>query len=140
MLCTKCGAEILEGTSLCHRCGNQVNHPAQNTSAVSHKSRISAPIEGTATASLVLGLLSFFCGGIMTAIPAVICGHVGLSRIKKSGGALSGNGQAIAGMIMGYLIIFTTLLTLAAVIIAFVYFSDDQNVKRFMEMLQNFQK
>jgi hypothetical protein len=42
------------------------------------------------------------CIGPLFAIPAVICGHVAHSRIKRSGGALAGNGLALGGLITGY--------------------------------------
>src|SRR5258708_3576810 len=61
-----------------------------------------API---AIVSLVLAILSFFCGAFLTAIPAIVCGHVAWSAIKKSGGALNGKGIAIAGLILGYVAI-----------------------------------
>ena len=60
---------------------------------------------GLAIASLVLGILSLvlcWIGGV-AAIPAVICGHLSLSKIKKSAGTLSGQGMAIAGLVMGYI-------------------------------------
>jgi hypothetical protein len=55
--------------------------------------------------SLVLGIISLVlpCFAILTAIPGVICGHMGLARINKSGGALTGNGLAIGGLITGYI-------------------------------------
>jgi len=53
--------------------------------------------------SLVLAVLSFFCGWLFTAIPAVICGHIARAKIRKSGGALGGKGIATAGLILGYL-------------------------------------
>ena len=61
-----------------------------------------API---AIVSLVLAILSFFCGAFLTAIPAIVCGHVAWSAIKKSGGALHGKGIATAGLILGYVAI-----------------------------------
>jgi Domain of unknown function (DUF4190) len=64
------------------------------------------PVPRTAPAaiwSLVLAVLSFFCGWLLTAIPAVICGHVARSKIRKSGGALGGKGIATAGLILGYI-------------------------------------
>jgi hypothetical protein len=75
---------------------------------------------GIAIWSLVLGIMSLACLSILTAIPGVICGHVALSRIKRSGGSLSGQGLAIAGLITGYLgiawaIIFIPLLIAIAV-------------------------
>jgi hypothetical protein len=69
-----------------------------------------------ATWSLVLGILGLvflvFCIGPLFAIPAVICGHMAYSRIKRSGGAQAGDGLALAGLIMGYI-----TLALAVVII-----------------------
>jgi hypothetical protein len=58
--------------------------------------------------SLVLGILSLAvpCMAILTAIPAVICGHTGMSRINNSNGSLTGNGLATAGLITGYIGIF----------------------------------
>jgi len=38
-----------------------------------------------------------------TGIPGVICGHTALSRIRKSGGRLGGEGLAIAGLVTGYI-------------------------------------
>src|SRR5439155_25034524 len=57
----------------------------------------------TAICSLVLAIVSFFCGCLLTAIPAAICGHVARSKIGKSGGALRGKGIATAGLILGYM-------------------------------------
>ena len=53
--------------------------------------------------SLVLGILSLLCFTVFAGIPGVICGHKALSRIKKSGGTLSGQGLAIGGLVTGYL-------------------------------------
>ena len=50
-----------------------------------------------------MAILSFFCGWLITAIPAVICGHIARSKIRKSGGALGGTGIATAGLILGYI-------------------------------------
>jgi len=57
----------------------------------------------TAIWSLVLAILSFPFGSLFSAIPAVICGHIARSKIRKSGGALGGKGIAIAGLILGYI-------------------------------------
>lgn len=58
--------------------------------------------------SLVLGILAmlgcFLClgvGGLLFAIPAVICAHKARSRIKRSGN-MEGDGLSLAGMITGY--------------------------------------
>jgi len=53
--------------------------------------------------SLILAILSFTCGWLFTAIPAVICGHVARAKIRKSGGTLEGKNIATAGLILGYI-------------------------------------
>ena len=53
--------------------------------------------------SLILAVLSFTCGWLFTAIPAVICGHIARAKIRKSGGALSGRGIATGGLVLGYI-------------------------------------
>jgi competence protein ComGC len=65
---------------------------------------------GQAIASLVLGILSFLMFGLLTAIPAVICGHLAKSKIKSDPETLKGDGQALAGLIMGYIVIGFTVL------------------------------
>ncbi len=67
---------------------------------------------GIAVTSLVLGILGFFCLGPLGAIPAVICGHVAMSRIRASAGTLQGEGMALAGLIMGYVGIALMVLVL----------------------------
>jgi hypothetical protein len=62
--------------------------------------------------SLVLGILSLTCFYILTAVPAVICGHIAWSRVKRSGGMLSGKGLALAGLITGYIGIAMSLFVL----------------------------
>lgn len=57
--------------------------------------------QGLAIASLVLGILSLLTAGL-TAIPAVICGHVSRANIRKSAGTQTGDGLALVGLILGY--------------------------------------
>lgn len=65
---------------------------------------------GQSIASLVLGLLAFLLLGLLAAIPAVICGHLAKSKIKADPENLTGGGQALAGLIMGYITIGITVL------------------------------
>jgi hypothetical protein len=57
--------------------------------------------------SLVLGILGLLlllvCIGPLFAIPGVVCGHMAYSRIKRSSGALAGEGMALAGLITSYI-------------------------------------
>lgn len=62
---------------------------------------VNSPKSGLATASMVLGILALpTCWA--TAIPAIITGHLSLSKIKKSFGVLGGQKAAKAGLILGY--------------------------------------
>lgn len=64
---------------------------------------VSAPKpSGLSIASLTCGILSFFTCGV-TGLPGIICGHMALSRIKKSLGAIGGKGMAIAGLVTSYI-------------------------------------
>lgn len=57
--------------------------------------------DGFARASLMLGILSITCFSIFAGLPALICGSVALYRIGRAYGTLTGQGQAIAGLVMG---------------------------------------
>jgi hypothetical protein len=69
-----------------------------------------ARTSGLAVASLVLGIVWILWIG---SVLAVIFGHVALSQIKRSYGALTGRGMAIAGLVLGYLGIATLALVIA---------------------------
>ncbi len=64
---------------------------------------------GLAIASLITALTCF-------APAAIICGHMALSRIKKSGGQLQGYGLALAGLIIGYITIPLIILQLISIL------------------------
>jgi hypothetical protein len=66
---------------------------------------------GLAVASLVLGVLFMFT---ITAVLAVIFGHVALRKIKRSDGALTGRGLAIAGLTLGYFWIAIIVIAIAS--------------------------
>lgn len=57
--------------------------------------------EPLAVWSFVLGLLALLCTCGLTAIPAVICGHVALSKIGNPA-RKQGRGLSIAGLVLGY--------------------------------------
>lgn len=55
---------------------------------------------GKAIASLILGISSFACC-VLTGLPAIILGVLGLSDIKSSQGRIKGHALAVAGIITG---------------------------------------
>jgi hypothetical protein len=56
-----------------------------------------------ATIALILGALSWFLIPIIGGIGAVITGHMARNEIRRSGGQISGDGLALAGLVLGYL-------------------------------------
>jgi len=103
MYCPKCGTENPEDAQCCSACGD-VLAPAP-TVAEGQISKTSA----LAIAALVLGILSIFTCAL-TAIPAIICGIVGLVKIEKSGGSLTGKGFAIAGIVLPVFAFFVSFV------------------------------
>ena len=93
MHCPHCSTENVENARFCQRCGKELADGAAAPIAGGETS-------GKATASLVLGL--FFWLGI-PAIAAIILGHKALAEIRRSAGRLTGEGRAVAGLVLGYL-------------------------------------
>jgi len=99
---------------------------------------------GLAVTSLVLGVLGLVlllgCIGVLFAIPAVICGHIAYSRIKRSAGMLGGGGMALAGLITGYISIalgiFLVPMMMAIAIPNFVKARDTAMRNRCMDNLR----
>lgn len=67
--------------------------------------------------ALVLSLVGFATCGV-TAIVGVIFGHIAMGRIKR--GEEEGHGMALAGVIIGYVVIAGWLLYAAIIIIAVI--------------------
>jgi hypothetical protein len=66
--------------------------------------------QGIAVTSLVLGIMSVTCLGLLAGIPAVILGHTAYRRTRKEPEQYGGAGLAIAGFVMGYVSLCTTLV------------------------------
>jgi hypothetical protein len=75
------------------------------------------PQQGLAITSLVLGLASFVCGGIITGIPAIITGHIARGKAKREPAVYGGAGMALAGLILGYVSVVLTLVILPALLL-----------------------
>lgn len=69
--------------------------------------RVVPPASGTATASLVYGILGFSLLPVIASLIAVVCGHKARRHTKP--GRKTGDHQAVAGLVLGW-----TALVLAA--------------------------
>ena len=91
--CTICGKPLTAAAVFCTHCG-----AAGPGSGPDLRTTFRPVVSGLAIASLVLGL--FGCS-----LPAVICGHLARRRIRNADEALTGSGMALAGLIMGYVML-----------------------------------
>jgi uncharacterized membrane protein len=71
-----------------------------------------------ARASLVLGVAEFFTMGL-TAIPAIICGHMAKKEMRQTG--QRGDGLATSGLVLGYMaVIFWGVLIALSIVAAMI--------------------
>ena len=70
-----------------------------------------------AIVSLIAGIVSWILLPFISAIVAVITGHMAKSEIKKSMGMVTGNGMATAGLVLGYINLALALCALCVAIL-----------------------
>jgi type IV pilus assembly protein PilA len=104
--CQKCSGNLADFVEVCPYCGTPMPlAPAPQSAAQFPGSRpeFSAVRQnsGKALASLISGAVFFFWP--VSAIVAVILGHLALADIKRSAGRLTGRGMAIGGLVTGYI-------------------------------------
>jgi uncharacterized membrane protein len=73
-----------------------------------------AATNSMAIASMVLGVAEFFTMGL-TAVPAVICGHVARRQMKLT--SERGEGLATSGLVLGYMAIIFWAVSIAALMV-----------------------
>ena len=124
--CSQCGAQNLSDAKYCIKCGK----PFDSTHVQNNQQQsVHAKTSGMAIASLVLSLLWIFGIG---SILAIIFGHIARSQIARSGGRLKGAGIALAGLIIGYIMIAIVFLGILAGIALpkFVAVSNDAKIAK----------
>ena len=67
----------------------------------------------------MLGILSFFCGGIITGVIGLILGIIGKKRAREFGASTQ---MAQAGIILSIIATVLYLLLIVGIIISFVYY------------------
>ena len=79
----------------------------------------SAATSTLAVVSLIAGIVSWILMPFIAGVAAVICGHMARAEIKRSSGALEGDGLAIAGLVLGWINVVLCVLTVAAIVLFF---------------------
>lgn len=74
------------------------------------------PTSSAAIVSLSFGIASWVLLPVLAAIVAIVSGHMARSEIRRSQGAIQGDGLALVGMILGYLNIALGLLAILALV------------------------
>ena len=72
-----------------------------------------------AVVSLVAGLLGWTLAPFLGSIVAIITGHMARSEIKRDPQGIDGDGLAIAGLVLGWAMVLSTVLTVLAFILFF---------------------
>lgn len=115
--CTHCGVQNPDEAKFCKSCGKELSEAVSKNSDnfVNNRSNyVIARTSGKAIASLILSVLWLYGIG---SIIAIILGHMARSDIKKSDGKLTGNGLALAGLIISYSLIVVVFLGILAAIV-----------------------
>ncbi|WP_208817188.1 DUF4190 domain-containing protein [Micromonospora echinofusca] len=71
-----------------------------------------------AVASLIFGIASALGGCLVCGLPpvvAIVTGHIGLARTRQ--GRLKGHGMALAGLIIGYVLLLPTVVVLSVAVL-----------------------
>jgi hypothetical protein len=90
-----------------------------NDSAPSPQYAPAPPTNRLAVISLVSGILSWFLFPVIGALVAIVTGHMARREIKNSFGTQSGDGLAIAGLIIGYINLVLSCVSLLVVVLIF---------------------
>lgn len=81
------------------------------------------PTSVLAIVSIVAGLLgvvgSVFLVPLVASVVAVVTGHMARGEIRRSMGAMDGDGLAIAGLVTGYAMLALAALTVFAILLFF---------------------
>lgn len=77
------------------------------------------PTSSMAIISLVAGILGWTLAPWLGSVVAIITGHMARAEIRRSNGAIEGDGLAITGLVLGWASIVVTVLAIIAAILFF---------------------
>jgi len=72
-----------------------------------------------AVVSLIMGILGWTALPLIGSIAAIITGHLARAEIRRRPLELEGDGMALAGLILGWIVVIGSLLALVVVLLFF---------------------
>jgi len=72
-----------------------------------------------AVVSLIMGILGWTALPFIGSVAAIITGHLARAEIRRRPLELEGDGMALAGLILGWIIVIGSLLALVVVLLCF---------------------
>ncbi len=66
---------------------------------------------------MILGIVGLVCCGIFASVPSIILGYQAKNEIRASGGMQTGEGQAKAGIILGWIGVALTVLAIVGIVV-----------------------
>jgi hypothetical protein len=87
------------------------------------------PNSTLAITSLVLGIVSVLCLGILAGIPAIVTGHIARGRARKFPDRYGNAGLGLAGVILGYVSVVETVVILFVMLLPMITVLDSAKSK-----------
>lgn len=104
-ICPDCSETIQAQALVCRHCGYDYRTGSR---------QLSPKTNGMAVASMVLGIIWIYWVG---SILALVFGYIAKKQIDQSGGAQSGRGMAIAGIVLGWVGVGTLALIIVLLMV-----------------------
>lgn len=102
--CIFCGGEIKKSALKCRHCGKYLDASLETAGGGGDQT----PVDEANTA-LILGIIGFFCCGVILGIIAIVKGNTALKIIEREP-QRPGRGKAIAGIVLGIIDLVLHLL------------------------------
>jgi hypothetical protein len=80
---------------------------------------VARPTSTLAIVSLVAGVLGWILLPFVAGVAAVVSGHMARAEIRRSNGALDGDGLAVTGLVLGWVNVLLAVAVVLAVVLFF---------------------
>lgn len=114
---------------------NQLLETLRKTAKIDVEREIQGKPEPGQTSGLAIASLVFSVLGPIGSLPAIICGHIALRKIRKEA-AVKGRGLALAGLIIGYAVLCLSILVVIPMFLLYYGLMYDEAQFSMMEVVE----